>query len=451
MRLNAPTIVFLLAAVPPAFFPAVSFAEDANTDPAAAFLADPANAGRVEALRADARKCLAAGPALDAEALARLEAASGVPFGVFESLVREAPGGSETRTGFFRVPFTVPADGKETHAEVYVPEGYDPSRKWPLMVSMHGHGCVGDMQRGWYAPWAERIGFLLCAPQGHTEFAGTGWASTEPERSNPVAAVEAMKRLYNVDPDRVILGGCCMGGHGTWEVAMLYADRFCAAFPTIGGPRIVNFAYAENLRNLPFFTYVGLKDQEMLVKNNHWAAELATKAGGEVRMRDFPDLGHVVVREEDGPFFEWWNGRPRNVYPKKVVWRACKPEHRRAYWVEIESFLGEPFDPYVKKEVRLAPGQKADDEGLRQAYVRMIREKTPGITADIRPGNRIEATARGLDKVSFYLSDRLLDLDKTVAIVVNGKTRFSGVPKRSLRLLLGHAAETNDTGRVFAA
>ena len=35
-------------------------------------------------------------------------------------------------------------------------------------------------------------------------------------------------------------------------------------------------------------------------------------------------------------------------------------------------------------------------------------------------------------------------------VTVNAKTRYREVPGRSIRFLLRHVAETNDTGRVFA-
>jgi dienelactone hydrolase len=424
-------------------------AATAGEDPARAYLDDPANRERVASILADMNVCFRAGPDGNEEALKRLEALDGIPFGVFEILLRRLGGGKDDATGILEIPYLVEADGAPTRMAVYVPEDYDPARKWPLMVTMHGHAGLCEQMLRWYRPYARKHGFILASTQAHTKYAAEGWAATESERSNPLSALEVMKKKYNIDPDRVILGGCCMGGHGTWEISMLHADRFVAGFPTIGGPLLRNFAYAENMMNLPFFTYVGLKDQEPLVWNVKRAVKMLKKLGAEIRCVEYPDKGHDVVPAEDPLFFEWLGERRRNMYPKKIIWRANKPQHRRAYWLEIESFKGTPFDPHTAKEFRIKRRPKNDQE-YRQMFIDWILKKTPCVTAELVGGNRIKAKCSGMKQISFYLSDRILDLDRKVTITVNGKTRYKEIPKRSVRFLLSHAAKTNDTGRVFA-
>ncbi|MHC4778626.1 MAG: carboxylesterase family protein [Planctomycetota bacterium] len=436
-------LVILLALVPP------KVRAGEVDDPVRAFFEDPANKDRIASIRADMARCYEAGGGQEADAMKRLEALEGVPFGVFERLLGGLGGGSDDATGTLEIPFVVEDDKQPTRMAVFVPEDYDANKKWPLMVTLHGHAGLCEQMLRWYTPHARKHGFIIAATQAHTKYASEGWASTQPERSNPISALEVMKKRYNIDPDRVILGGCCMGGHGTWEVGMLYADRFVAAYPTIGGPRIINFAYIENMLNLPFFTYVGLQDQALLVWNIQKAVKMLEKVGADIRLVEYPDRGHDVVAAEDPLFFEWLGDRRRKVYPKKVIWYVNHMEHRRAYWAEIDSFKGEPFDPYLNKKVKIRRKPRGEHE-LREMYIASIRKKTPGLSAEIVRGNKIKARCRGLKKISFYLSDRLLDLDKKVFISVNGKTRYKEVPKRSVRFLIEHASATNDTGRAFA-
>ncbi|MHC5080056.1 MAG: carboxylesterase family protein [Planctomycetota bacterium] len=420
------------------------------SDPVRAFLEDPENQGRINEIREDMEACLRAYPSKDAASMKRLEGLQDVPFGVFETLVRDMGGGTETRKGVIEVPFTVKADGEKTTMLVFIPETYDPAKRWPLLVTMHGHAGLASHMLYGYKRYGEKHGILIAAPQAHTKYAARGWASIKPERSNPLSALEVVKRMYRIDPDRVILGGCCMGGHGTWEVGSLYADRFMACFPTIGGPRKINFAYVENRLNLPMFTYVGLKDQEPLVWCIHKAVAMLEKIGAKVRCVDYPDIGHVVVRGEDPLFFDWAKDLKRNVYPKKVIWAANHPEHRRAYWVRIDAFRGKPFDPYKATKVPFKKRPETDQE-FREMYIEYIRKKTPRVVAEILDGNRIQVTCKGLRKITLFLSDRLLDLDRKVTVTVNGKACYNEIPERSIRFLLNHVAKTNDTGRVFAA
>jgi len=420
-------------------------------DDASAWIEDPQNEKTLETLRTDMRVAFFRWPEGWEKALDRLEGLEDeVPFGVFETVLAEIPTGTpDARTGSFETTFTVAEDGEKTKMCVFAPEDYEPGKKWPLLIMMHGHAGTGRAMMPWYRPHAEKHGWLLCAPFAHTENASTGWGSTEPERSNPLSALEEMKRLYNVDTDRVVLAGCCMGGHGAWETGMLYADRFCALYATIGGPRIINFGYVDNLLHLPVFTYAGLEDDPLLVWNIHRAAQWINEAGGTARVKDFPELAHDVVPEEDDRFLEWVENKRRDLYPKKIVHHVNRLEHARACWLEIERFRGTPFDPYKRKQVPLKRRPK-DEWELRERYVEWIRAKTPGVTAEIEDGNRIRVTARGLSRLAFYLSDRLVDLDEEVRITVNGRTRYKDVPARSVRFLVTHAASCVDPKRAFA-
>ncbi|MGB2823711.1 MAG: hypothetical protein WBF17_22205, partial [Phycisphaerae bacterium] len=58
------------------------------------------------------------------------------------------------RTGFVDLPFTV-GDVKRT-AALYVPPKYDKSKRWPLIVYLHGGGQGGDNNGNAVEPWGKR-------------------------------------------------------------------------------------------------------------------------------------------------------------------------------------------------------------------------------------------------------------------------------------------------------
>ncbi len=84
-------------------------------------------------------------------------------------------------------------DGLADEWYVYVPESYDPSKKTPLVLSMHG-----GMMTGWgqaiYTSWtyvADRDGFIVVFPNAnYKRFWQVEWGKWEPDGSDTPGSME---------------------------------------------------------------------------------------------------------------------------------------------------------------------------------------------------------------------------------------------------------------------
>ena len=150
------------------------------------------------------------------------------------------------------------AAGAEMPYRLYVPRSYDPAKKTPLVVALHGYGGNQDYffaALDELAELLERHGFIFAAPMGYST---GGWygapldiPGNRPRSSGqppPPAtqSVEEMKRErdlseadvmnvldlvtqeYNIDPDRTYLMGHSMGGMGTYVLGQKYAEKWAA-------------------------------------------------------------------------------------------------------------------------------------------------------------------------------------------------------------------------------
>jgi PDZ domain len=79
------------------------------------------------------------------------------------------------------------------------------------------------------------------------------------------------------------------------------------------------------------------------------------------------------------------------------------------------------------------------------------RQRESGRVDLRRSGNRVEATTRGVAAFTLLLSTDQFDLNRAVAVVVNGRTVFDRVVQRDVRTLLKWAARDNDRTMLFAA
>jgi poly(3-hydroxybutyrate) depolymerase len=125
---------------------------------------------------------------------------------------------------------------------VYVPEGYDPARKWPVILFLHGmgeRGADGEAETNIGLPAAirnhpERWPFLVVMPQ--VPYNHHYWPDPD-MMAMAIGALDASSKEFHGDPDHTYLCGISLGGFGAWEIAKAYPGRWAAIVPVAGGIR----------------------------------------------------------------------------------------------------------------------------------------------------------------------------------------------------------------------
>jgi len=222
-------------------------------------------------------------------------------FGLLLALLM--PGlGTARGTGFLDRSVTVA--GIAHRYVVYVPRGLTP--RLPVVLSLHGSGERGS---DGIAPTAgglarairmhpDRFPAVVVFPQAGE---GTTWSDN---RALALATLTAAAREFRTDPARVYAVGLSMGGNGTWVVANDAPRRFAAivvvcgfAGPFRDYPAVVPGpdpfgALAARLVGLPVWIVHGAADPVVPVAESRGMAAALTAAGGEVRYRELPGVGH---------------------------------------------------------------------------------------------------------------------------------------------------------------
>lgn len=188
---------------------------------------------------------------------------------------------------------------------LYLPKGYntDKTPKWPLILFLHGagergsnlekaavHGPLREVREGREMP------FIIIAPLCPMD---SDW---DVEMLN-VLLDDTIKR-YRVDKDRVYLTGLSMGGHGVWNLAARYPDKFAAIIPICGwGPAYL----AHKLKNVPVWAFHGEKDKVVPFERTEKLVNLLKKNGGKVKFTPYPKAGHDSwTKTYDNPRIYKW-------------------------------------------------------------------------------------------------------------------------------------------------
>ena len=135
---------------------------------------------------------------------------------------------SEEMPGYFDIEVPVLPKEAPVHYFIQLPRDYNPYRRYPMVVTLHGAGTTAEQQVDWWAgDWvkkdrsgqAARAGYIVLAPQ---------WAAEHQETYNYTAREHALVlgcyrdacRRFAVDTDRVFLSGHSMGGDAAWDMGL---------------------------------------------------------------------------------------------------------------------------------------------------------------------------------------------------------------------------------------
>ncbi|NQV33392.1 MAG: hypothetical protein HQ515_11925 [Phycisphaeraceae bacterium] len=319
--------------------------------------------------------------------------------------------------------------------------------KRPLFIALHGGGSAGGRApspHGWSVntrEWAAQTRLsarvyptdaLYFVPRMADDNDGRWYYHYCQDAYDKV--VRAAILHHQVDPNRVYLIGISEGAYTAYRMGAFMADRWAGAGSMAGGEPLRN-APPENMRNLAFRADIGEKDTmfDRIGLNQRYGQALENLKqndpdGYVYKINVQAGRGHGIDYK---PCPAWLTQYQRNPWPSRVTWKVIKVHGRRKglfYWLAMDQ---DPnawpclIDARIDREtntVRITV-EKEEQDGKRSP------------THDVA--------------LRLYLNDDLLDLDKPVRVVRNGKDLFNGTVSRRIDVMMKSLAERGDPSYVF--
>jgi len=104
-----------------------------------------------------------------------------------------------------------------------------------------------------------------------------------------VRIIKNLQQLYPIDPTRIYVTGCSMGGIGSFAAARYYPDVFAAAIPISGAWNPVDGA---NMTNIPMWVLHGKLDDAVPIESAADTARMIKSYGGDIHYTAFSNMGH---------------------------------------------------------------------------------------------------------------------------------------------------------------
>lgn len=247
--------------------------------------------------------------------------------------------------------WTTTSQGKKIRSLLVKPAGFDPAKKYPLFVVMHG-GPAG----AWKNNWGYRWNYHLLAAPGYvlvlTDYTGsTGYGEKfsqdilgDPLKGPAIeineAADDAIKRYAFIDASRQAAGGASYGGHlANWMQAS--TTRYKC---------LISHAGMINSES-QYLTSDFLWNREVMNGGGPWEKEAAWDAQNPIRfVTNFKTPVLITVGEKD--YRVPLNNSIENfglmqrlkipsrliVFPEENHW-ILKPENSRYWYKEVQDWL----------------------------------------------------------------------------------------------------------------
>jgi len=329
------------------------------------------------------------------------------------------------------------ADGLSREFTWYLPSRYSTKKPVGLLVFLHGAISQGPPGGGKHE--ARNIGKavdpLRYIKLGPSTYEGHEWGETA-VRAHVHNAIEAVKRRFNVDENRIYLAGDSDGGRGAYAIVETEATFLAAAVPVIGSPGSVT-RYV-NLRGLPFLAINGAKDGLFKIDRVRKSVADMKAAGIDVDFREIAEAGHdpflFVKKEKDVCAF--LAKHVREPLPKTVEWQ-----------VDPKKETGFPANTF--RWIRIDEVGDTPSSGTFDDFAGLISREFGRIRAVSEGGNRVVVDTHRVKKFTILVSDAMFDLAKAIEIVVNGKPAFRAIVATDAEVVLAEARLFNDRHLVF--
>ena len=277
---------------------------------------------------------------------------------------------------------------------------------WPLVLTLPEEGETPEqhLRDRWQDRDFLKSAILVCPamPEERDAWSQVVVLGAPGGLARMLTALRVCTETFDVDPDRVLCVGTGEGGNTALEAGRQFPQRFAGVACRASDAGIEQVTV---LNNLPIHITSGGAN---------------SKAFAEKCVEEGIDTVTLEQSPAEGPLTKWLLAQRRTPQPTEVRVVVGKPFPTRCYWVGVA-----PIDP--------AAGG---------AYA----------TATLRPeANSIVLTGAGISFVRLYLSDAMLDLDKPIALQVNGELREEKV-ERSLRVTRENLVDgLSDLGAIYTA
>ena len=307
--------------------------------------------------------------------------------------------------------FLSPIDDSDQPYALYVPRDYTASKRWPLVVSLHGAGSnhrlnlrrvfgrgnrpgEPDLRASRYFPALAEVDMIVASPLARGTMGYQGVAEQD-----VLDVLADVKQRFSIDEDRVYLTGLSMGGGGALWLGLTRPDIWAAIAPVCPVAPEESEELAGNALNVPVKLFQGAIDPVVPVAGTREWHKRLMAAGVDAEYVEYPGVRHNSwdYAYKNAAIFTWFRQYTLQRAPTRVQFSSRSHRHGSAYWVRLD---------------RLTPGTLASIDARREgagvvvktraldAFTLTLKDKITSVQIDGAPVRIRSGAALSFERTS---------------------------------------------------
>ena len=359
-------------------------------------------------------------------------------------------------------------DSLTTAFFVVLPPKYDPKKSYAVLFFLHGAvgsntGYVEYLDnrdtQGWSRYYTKYAGdVIMVYPHGNKDY---NWMYPDKGFYMLPAMLRQLKNIINVDDNGVFVSGHSNGATGSFSYLMKQPSPFAAFYGFNTRPVVATGGtYLRNILNRSFFNVSTDQDYYFPPGANDTLTLVMKKLKADYEDYRYNGFPHWFPQfDESEPvykvLFNDLAGRQRNPFKTDIYWECDDLQYGNCDWLTITA---------LDTAAQRAPWHSDINFGIHKWLV--LDKKNKAIERDTtlnaykfsKKSGAVKATyannvftveTSGVKGFSIRISPKMIDLNKPVMVVVNGKERFKGKMNYNKAYMIDHFEHTLDRKAIW--
>ncbi len=331
--------------------------------------------------------------------------------------------------------------GKKFYYALDIPDNYNPSHAYPLIVYLHG-GVSRNKPKLSQVKWRmheqlETDDAIQVFPVAWDK--AKWWSQTQTDNLHGIIA--QLKASYSIDTNKVFLIGVSDGATGGFNIAATTPSEFAGFVSVIGYPgvlknrrvRLAENIYPINMRAIKIIAFNTNNDQLYPLEQMRVFTNGFKDIGVDIELVAYPDGGHSMktLTRSLPHIREFIAITSRDSYPDKITWQyEDGSQLHRVNWLTIHELM--------------------PNQGIKLPSGLNPTNKHSGMIELVKTGNTIVIQNHGVKSYSLLLSPAHFDFKQPVTLIENNKVLHKALAKPSKKVLLDYAVKDFDPARLYA-
>lgn len=331
--------------------------------------------------------------------------------------------------------------GKKFYYALDIPDNYNSSVAYPLIVYLHGGVSRGKPKLS-QIKWRmhkqlQTDDAIQVFPVAWDE--AKWWSNIQIDNLHGIIA--QLKASYSIDTNKVFLIGASDGATGGFNIAATKPSEFAGFVSVIGYPGVLKNrrvilsenVYPINMRALKIIAFNTNNDPLYPLDQMLTFIDGFKDIGVDIELVVFPDGGHSMktLTRSLPQIREFISITSRDSYPDKLTWQYEDGSSlQRVNWLTIHELM-------PKQDIELP-------EGLRPT------NKHTGMIELVKTKNTIIIQNHGVKQYSLLLSPAHFDFEQPVTVIENNKLLYKAHIEPNKKILLDYAVKDFDPARLYA-